>query len=1011
MKRLRTLRALLPICALTISWTLMAQGQGVNQAQAPASFSSDPLIQSLKWRNIGNANLIGRISAIDALENDFAHVIVGSASGGVFKSTNAGVTWTPIFDNYGAASIGDVKINQKDPNIIWVGTGEECGRNSAAWGDGIYKSADGGKTFTNVGLKDTYNIGSIVLHPTDPNIVYVAAVGNIWGKIGERGFYKTIDGGKTWIKLTNNLPADGWTGAIEARMDPTNPNVLYVGFWERKRTAWNLDSGGANGGLFKTTDGGKTFKKLTKGLPAGKTGKIGIAIARSNPKVVMAHIEAEYQPAENTPEYQDMSKIGAGIYRSEDGGETWTFVNRYNRRPFYYNHIAISPFNDKDTYHPNISFDRSSDGGKTFAAQGRGGGGGGGGGGGAFGGNQPSTAPAGSGMHCWHAIWLDPHNKKRFWIGSDGGLALTHDDGETYLRFENLNVTQYYDVAVDMREPYWVCGGLQDAGSSCGPSATRATAIYTSDWVNTSGGDGYHAAMDPDDNRTVYTESQPATSGGNIVRFDRATGQSTSIRPRKGVNIVNYDAYITPEIEKRQKDLNWGEAPPPPPPGQRGGGRGGFGGGGGGGGRGNQQATMGAFRWNWSTPFILSDFNSKTLYVGANHVFKSTDRGDNWRIASPDLTKNDIEKTLRKSGGLTPDEDPGGGAEFYGTIVTVMESPLSQGEIWAGTDDGNVQVTRNDGATWEEVGKNMQGLPNHDLYVSRVEPSHHTRGTAYVTIDGHEAAIFKPFVFKTTDYGKTWTSISSNLPDGGPVYVIAEDLKNPNLLFVGTEFAVFYSVDGGKKWGKLNNNMPTFAVHDLVIHPRDNDLVAATHGRGIWIMDDITPLQQLSDKVTSAEAFLFENRTATQWLRLQPQGTGGTLSFRGENPTRNAVVNYYLGSAATGPVQFVISDVTGDSKRTLTVPARAGINRLEWPMTFDPSAEAMAAFQQQQQAAQQAGRQGGGGGGGAGGGRGRGAVGPIGDPAGPGVYRVTMTVNGKSYTTRLNVRPDPLANQ
>jgi photosystem II stability/assembly factor-like uncharacterized protein len=1001
MKRLRTLAVLLPVYAVVVSWSLLAQGQAPAQVQAPASYSTDPMIQSLKWRNVGNANLIGRISAIDALESDFSHVIVGSASGGVFKSTNAGVTWTPIFENYGVASIGDVAINQKNPDIIWVATGEECGRNSAAWGDGIYKSTDGGKTFTNMGLKDTYNLGSIVLHPTDPNIVYVAAIGNIWGKVGDRGFFKTIDGGKTWTKLSNNLPSDGWTGAIEARMDPGNPNTLYVGFWERKRTAWNLDSGGANGGIFKTTDGGKTFKKLTKGLPTGKTGKIGLAIARSNPKVVMAHIEAEYQPEANTPEFNDMSKIGAGIYRSEDGGETWQFMNRYNRRPFYYNHIAISPFNDKETYHYNISFDRTSDGGKTFVPAGRGGGGGGGFGGG----NAPSTAPAGSGMHCWHAIWLDPHNKKRFWIGSDGGLALTHDDGETYLRFENLNVTQYYDVAADLREPYWVCGGLQDAGSSCGPSATRATAIYTSDWVNTSGGDGYHAAMDPSDQRTVYTESQPATSGGNVQRTDLVTRQSQSIRPRKGVNIVNYDDYITPEIEKRQKDRNWGEAPPPPPPGQRGGGRGGgFGGGGGGGGRG--QATMGAFRWNWSTPFILSEFNPRTIYLGANHLFKSTDRGDNWRIVSPDLTKNDTERTLRKSGGLTPDEDPGGGAEFYGTIVTVVESPMGQGEIWVGTDDGNVQVSRNDGATWEEVGKNLPGLPSKDLYISRVEPSHHVRGTSYVSVDAHETANFKPYVFKTTDFGKTWTSISSNLPEMGPVYVVKEDLKNPNLLFVGTEFAVFYSLDGGKKWAKLNNNLPTVAIHDLLIHPRDNDLIAATHGRGLWIMDDITPLQQLSDKVTSAEAFLFDNRTATQWLRIQPQGTGGTLGFRGENPTRNAVVNYYLGTAAAGQVKFEIADVAGQNKRTLIVPAKAGINRLEWPMTFDPTPEQAAAFAQQQAAAQQAGRAGGGGGGGGGrGGRGGGAQG---EPAPPGEYRVTMTVNGKSYTSKLTVRQDPM---
>ena len=996
MNRLRGIRVFLPICALTLSWTLMAQGPGATQQVQPAaSYSNDPLIAPLKWRNVGNANLVGRISAIDALENDFAHVIVGSASGGVYKSTNAGVTWTPIFDNYGAASIGDVAINQKNPDIIWVGTGEECGRNSAAWGDGIYKSTDGGKTFTHMGLKDSFNIGTILLHPTDPNTVYVSAIGSIYRKGGDRGFFKTTDGGKTWTELSNNLPAnDEWTGAIEARMDPTNPNTIYVGFWERKRTAWKLDSGGANGGIFKTTDGGKTFRKLTKGLPTGKTGKIGLAVARSNPKVVMAHVEAEFQPEQNSPDFADMTKIGAGIYRSEDGGETWQFMNRYNRRPFYYNHVAISPFNDKETYHYNISFDRSNDGGKTFLPSGRGGGGGGGG----RGGN--STAPAGSGMHCWHAIWLDPHNKKRFWIGSDGGLGLTHDDGQTYLRFENLNVTQYYDVAADMRDPYWICGGLQDAGSSCGPSATRASAIYTSDWVNTSGGDGYHAAMDPSDNRTVYTESQPGTSGGNLTRTDLYTRQGQSIRPRKGVNIVNYNDYITPEIEKRQKDLNWGEAPPPPPPGQRGGG--GRGGGGGGGGRG---ATMGAFRWNWSTPFILSEFNPHTLYLGANHLFKSTNKGDTWRIISPDLTKNITERILRKSGGLTPDEDPGGGAEFYGTIVTIAESPLSQGEIWIGTDDGNVQISRNDGATWEEVGKNLPGIQK-DMYVSRVEPSHHAAGTGYVSIDGHEAADFKPHVFKTTDYGKTWTDISSNLPEMGPIYVVKEDLKNPNLLFVGTEFAAHYSIDGGKKWSKLNNNMPTVAVHDLMIHPRDNDLIAATHGRGFWIMDDITPLQQLSDKVTSAEAHLFESPVATQWLRMQPHGTGGTLSFRGENPTRDAVINYYLGSSASGQVKFEIENAAGTQKRTLTVPARAGVNRLEWNMTYDPTAEELAAFQQAQAAAR--GRQGGGGGGGGGGGRGRGGGPPQGETADPGVYRVTMTVNGKTYTSALTVRPDPL---
>jgi hypothetical protein len=420
---------------------------------------------------------------------------------------------------------------------------------------------------------------------------------------------------------------------------------------------------------------------------------------------------------------------------------------------------------------------------------------------------------------------------------------------------------------------------------------------------------------------------------------------------------------------------------------------------------------MGAFRWNWSTPFLLSEFNPRTLYLGANHLFKSSDRGDTWRIISPDLSKNIPERTLRKSGGLTPDEDPGGGAEFYGTIVSVAESPLEQGVLWVGTDDGNVQVTRNDGAAWEEVGRNLPDLPSRDLYISKIEPGHHARGTAYVSVDGHEAAHFKPWIFRTTDYGKTWTNVAGNLPDGHPVYVVREDLKNPNLLFAGTEFAVFYSLDGGRKWARLNNNMPTVAVHDLLIHPRDNDLIAATHGRGIWIMDDITPLQQLTELVTAGEAHLFENRTATQWLRIQPHGSGGALSYQGDNPPRDSAwIHYYLGPNAAGEVRFEISSLMGE-KRTITMPAKPGVGRLEWNMRFDPSPEDVEQFKQQQSAgAGREGRGGGvGGGGGGGGGRGRGGFqGPQGPAAPPGDYRVTMTVNGKSFTSRLTVRQDPM---
>ena len=805
--------------------------------QLLAQITGEDLIRDLRWRNIGNANQKGRISSIDALDDDFSYVIVGTASGGVFKSTNAGTTWEPIFDHYGSASIGDVAIFQKDPNIIWVGTGEECGRNSVTWGDGVYKSTDGGKTFTNMGLKNTYTIGSVVTHPDDPDIVYVAATGNIWGAVGDRGLFKTTDGGQTWNKLTNGLPDDyDNTGAIEAVMDPSDPNTLYVSFWERHRTSYRLDSGGPNGGIFKTINGGRSWEKLTNGLPEGDSGKIGLAVSLSNPNVLMAHYEHGFQPSQNDPDYADMTKLGSGIYRSEDGGDSWEFMNRYWSRPFYYNHIAISPQDDEFIYNYTIRFQTSEDGGRTLLR-------------------------ANGGGHCWHALWLDPHNKDRYYVGSDGGAVLTHDGGENYIDFKNINATQYYAIGVDMRDPYYVYGGLQDAGTSGGPSMTRANAIYTNDWFNISGGDGYHVQIDPTDWTTVYSEPHPANTGGRVRRMNVETRQSVSIRPQKGQNIVNYDEYITPEIEQLQLEKGWGPSP------------------------GNGS---GAFRWNWSTPIVMSPNNPSTIYIGANHLFKTVDQGETWNLVSPDLTKNEYHKTIKESGGLTPDHNPGGGAEFHGTIITIAESPINQDVLWVGTDDGNVQVSRNGGRTWTNAALNMTGLPVPDLWVSRVEASHFNEGTAYVTIDGHRSANFEPWVFKTSDYGQSWTNISGNIPDGNSVYVIKEDYKNPNLLFVGTEFAIFYTLNGGDSWTKFNKNMPTVAIHDLVIHPRESDVIVGTHGRGIWVMDDITSLQQATPEVLASEAHLFENKVATQWLRINPQGTGGSLAFRGENPPRSS---------------------------------------------------------------------------------------------------------------------------
>ena len=868
-------------------------------------FSQTPeqnLIKNLKWRNIGPANMIGRISDFEALENDFTHVLVASASGGVWKSVNAGTTWEPIFDNYGSASIGDVAFFQKNPDIIWVGTGEECCRNSIAWGDGIYKSVDGGKTFTRMGLETTHTIGRIITHPDDPDIVYAAATGHTWGYSGDRGLFKTEDGGKTWQKLTNGLPDDGKTGAIDLVMHPENPDILYVSFWQRLRQPWRFDSGGPNGGIFKTTDSGKTWQKLTNGLPEGDLGRIGLAISKSNPKVLVAVVEHSYQPSRTiregkeqkpNPDYKDMTKLGTGIYRSEDSGESWMYMNRMNVRPFYYSHIYINPFDDKLIYYLSTNLQYSKDGGKTFEAI--------------------------RGLHPdFHTMWLDPTNKNRFYVGQDGGAALTHDHGNTWIFYDNLCVTQFYAVSADMRDPYYVYGGLQDNATWGGPSMSRDDSILTDFWFNIGGGDGFYTQNDPTDWRTVYCESQ----GGNISRINAETRETNRIRPSRE-NTYNWAEYAPPPPKRKP-----GEKPEPPSL---------FG----------RQSSP--FRFNWSSPILLSPHNPHTLYFGGNHLFKSIDRGDHWTIISPDLTTDDPDKYEKPTGGITLDQT---GAETHCTIITISESPITPGLIWVGTDDGNVQLTRDGGQTWTNVRKNVPDVPEA-IWVSRVEASRFDEGVCYLTFDGHRSDIFIPYVFKTTDYGKTWANITGNLPDGGPVYVIREDLKNKNLLFVGTEFAVFFSIDGGKKWTSLSLNMPTVAFHDLIIHPRDNDLIAGTHGRGIWILDDISPLQQLTEDILSSEAYLFENkRPGTHWLDLSRGGYGrGNLYFAGENPDFGAAVNFYLKQKPSDPVEIEITDATGNLKTTYTLKeADAGVNRLMWDMMFDPSPKQIKqALQQMQQ--------------------------------------------------------------
>ncbi len=842
-----------------------------------AQMEAEGIAQAFPWRNIGPANMSGRISDIEALDSDFTFVIVGSASGGVWKSTNAGITWEPIFDTYNSASIGDVSIFQKDPNIIWVGTGEKNPRNSIAWGDGIYKSTDGGKTFTHMGLKETHSISKIITHPTDPDTVFAAAGGHLWGYSGTRGLFMTTNGGKTWKKLKKGLPDDGKTGAIDLIMDPSNPDILYVGFWQRLRRAYRFDSGGPNGGIFKSTNGGRSWKELTNGLPEGDTGKIGLAICRTKPNVLMAFVEHGFQPRENlpdgseNPDYKDMTKLGSGIYRSEDSGESWQYVNRYFNRPFYYNHIHLNPIDDKIVYVVTGGYLISYDGGKTLERQ-------------------------NTGIHGdYHALWSDPANKDRYYIGNDGGAALTHDHGKNYLFFDNLPVSQFYAIGADNRDPYWVYGGLQDNGSWGGPSNSRdSQGILTDHWFKIGGGDGFYTAVDPNDWRTVYVESQQ----GSISRVDIETRNGNSIRPRQN-NVINYHDYVTQDILDLQKEAGWGDNNP--------------------------------FRFNWNCPIIPSSHHPGTVYFGGNFMFKTMNKGDTWEIISPDLTTQDPVKTNRQTGGITLDMT---GAENHCSIVTIAESPLTPELLWAGTDDGNVQVSQDGGGTWTNVRANFEGVPD-GIWVSRVEASSFHEGTCYVTFDGHRSDNFVPWVFKTTDFGKTWTNISNNLPEGQVAYVIREDRINRNLLIVGTEFGLFISLNGGEKWEHFMNNLPTVAVHDLMIHPLHKDVIIGTHGRGIWICDDISALQQMTDATSSSPAHLFDSRPATQWTSFSRGGSRGQFLFTGENPPRGALVHYKLGTDVKDAT-LEITDMSGENKLNVKLEGNPGINRYVWNYSFNP---------------------------------------------------------------------------
>ncbi|MBP1766248.1 MAG: hypothetical protein H6P98_363 [Candidatus Aminicenantes bacterium] len=794
------------------------------------------LFEKMSWRGIGPAVMGGRTVDIEAAEKKPWTIYAAVGPSGVWKSDNAGVTWSPVFFKEATVSVGDVTIAPSHPDTVWAGTGEATCRNSVTIGDGVYKSTDGGKTWKNMGLKETRHVSRIVVNPGDPNIVFVAAMGHLWGPNTDRGVFKTTDGGRTWKKV---LYVDENTGCADLAMDPADSLTLYAAAYEHRRAPHYFSSGGPGSGLYKTADGGETWTRLAKGLPEGILGRIGVAVAPSAPGVVYALIE---------------HKEG-GIWRSEDRGESWSrtadidTARRVATRPFYYSHIRVDPTNDKVVYVQSTGFFVSMDGGRKFRA-------------------------IGAGIHSdHHALWIDPSNPLHLIAGNDGGIDISYDGGKTWLPVQSMDLAEVYQVGTDMRRPYYVYCGLQDNGSWGGPSATfDAAGIANDDWVAIGGGDGFFTQPDPADPNTVYGNSQM----NGLSRYDWRIFKNKAIRPMAGFT---------------------------DPP----------------------------FRFNWNSPIHISPHDSHTVYTGGHVLIKSTDRGISWEIISPDLTTNDPEKQKDSGGPITPDNS---GAESHCTITTIAESPLERGLIWCGTDDGNLQLTRDGGKTWTNVGGNFKGLPRH-TWCSRVEASHFDSGTAYAAFDGHRTDDYATYLYQTADFGKTWTSIKGNLPFGW-VHVVREDPKNRNLLYVGTDFAIFASLDSGLSWFSLKNNLPTVAVHDITVHPRENDLIIGTHGRGVFILDNISYLQEMTPEVLGSPVHLFTARPATAFYQSARRESFTKPPFAARNPMYGLAITAYFQAKPKEKPRVSILNGRGEPVFEFDFSAKEGLQRDYWSLQTVP---------------------------------------------------------------------------
>ena len=856
--------------------------------QAAYRFDS-ATVSGLPARNIGSATMSGRIAAVDAVEQDERlTVFAGSASGGVWKSRDGGTTFRPVFDRQDVQSIGAVTIDPTDANTVWVGTGEAWTRNSVSVGDGLYKSSDGGENWTFMGLKDTEHIVRILVDPTNGSNVLVCATGHIFNDNDERGVFKTTDGGKNWKKVLGG--ANGSTGCGLMSASRQDPKTIYASLWDFQRQGWTFRSGGPGSGLYKSTDGGDHWTEITqsnaKGLPDKPWGRIAVAVAPSKPNVVYANIEAKK----------------SALYRSDDGGQSWTKLDASNYmiwRPFYFANLIVDPKDENKLFKPDLILLLSTDGGKSF--------------------NVVSGGAHGD----FHDVWINPKNSNTIFAGDDGGLWRSDNGGSRWQHMFNLPVSQFYHVSTDNSDPYHVYGGLQD-NSSWVADSSYPGGVSNSRWENMYGGDGFWMFEDPSDSNYIYAESQ----GGNTGRVNRWTHEGRDIQP-----LPNYG-------EKK-------------------------------------------LRFNWNAPIHMSPNEKGTIYIGAQYLFRSRDHGQSWDRISPDLTTNDPEKQKQEeSGGVTVDNSS---AEMHTTIYSISESPKNGQIIWVGTDDGNVQITRDGGKNWSNVVGNAPGLAKNS-WVSTVEASRFDEATAYATFDRHTFGDLTPYAYKTTDYGKTWMALPlTGSGVRGYAHVIKEDTVNPNLLFLGTEFGLWISVDGGQRWAQYKgSDFPAVAVRDIVVQARESDLVLATHGRGIWIIDDITPLRALQPELMGKDAALIAGRPAVQYFQAGGGWPEGDSTFNGASRPDDAPITYYQkGRHIFGDLKIEVLDSNGKLVDTVSGSKHRGLNRAYWSMrtkapSVPPAAQALFAATQ-------------------------------GPRVLPGTYTVKMTKGDQTYTEQLHVVLDPRA--